>query len=285
MAIDIQHRIDNAYAKLSKSHRKIAQIIVRDFDKIAYMTASNLGKLAGVSEATVVRFAGKLGYFGYSEMQRAIQELVRIKLTPNQRIEVTKKLLGKSDIIENVMESDIRKIRFTLDNINRDSFHRSVEAILSSEKIFIIGARSSEAIARILYYNLSLIFDNVRFVSPTSSAEVFEQLISIGENDCIIAFSFPRYSSKVVNSVKFAKQKSAKVIVVTDSEVSPLAEFSTYLLTAQSDMASFMDSLVAPISIINAMIVEITSRREKEIRKRFDTLEMLWDEYEVYTKR
>ena len=285
MAIDIQHRIDNAYAKLSKSHRKIAQIIVRDFDKIAYMTASNLGKLAGVSEATVVRFAGKLGYLGYSEMQRAIQELVRIKLTPNQRIEVTKKLLGKSDIIENVMESDIRKIRFTLDNINRDSFHRSVEAILSSEKIFIIGARSSEAIARILYYNLSLIFDNVRFVSPTSSAEVFEQLISIGENDCIIAFSFPRYSSKVVNSVKFAKQKSAKVIVVTDSEVSPLAEFSTYLLTAQSDMASFMDSLVAPISIINAMIVEITSRREKEIRKRFDTLEMLWDEYEVYTKR
>ena len=285
MAINISARIDNAYPKLSKSHRKIANIVLRDFDKVAYMTAGKLATQCGVSEATVVRFATKLGYNGYSELQRAIQELLRIKLTPNQRIEVTKKLLGKNDLIENVMESDIRKIRFTLDNLNRESFNMAVDTILEAEKIFIIGARSAEPIARILYYNLSLIFDNVKFVQPTSSAEVFEQMLSIGEKDCIIAFSFPRYSSKVVNAVKFANQKGAGVIVVTDSEVSPLAEYATYLLTAQSDMASFMDSLVAPISIINAMIVQITGRKEREIRRRFDTLEMLWDEYEVYTKR
>jgi DNA-binding MurR/RpiR family transcriptional regulator len=183
------------------------------------------------------------------------------------------------------MESDINKIRYTLERLDRTVFSESVDAILDAETIYVTGARSSEPIARLLSHNLSLIFDNVRFINASSTAEVLEQIFSIGENDALIAFSFPRYSSKMVNAVKYARQKGAKVVVFTDSDVSPLVEFSDCVLIAQSDMASFMDSLVAPLSIINAIIIEITSRREKEITERFDALEKLWDEYEVYAKR
>jgi len=285
MAYDISKRIMNAFPSFSKGQKKIANAILNDYDKVAYMTAARLGNLVGVSESTVVRFSSELGYEGYSELQRAIQELVKSNLTPNQRIAVTKSRLGKKDIIENVMESDISKIRYTLENLNRDAFYASVNSILNAKTIYIMGARSTEPVARLLYYNLSLIFDNVKFVNPTSSAEVFEQMFSISENDLLIAFSFPRYSSKMVNAVKYARSKNSEVIVLTDSEVSPLAEYATHLLTAQSDMASFMDTLVAPVSIINAIIVEITRQKEKEITERFDTLEHIWDEYEVYTKR
>lgn len=285
MANDISQRIKNSYATFSKGQKKIANAILNDYDKAAYMTASNLGKMVGVSESTVVRFANELGFEGYSEFQRAVQELVRTKLTPNQRIEVTKQRMGSGDILENVMESDINKIRYTLDRIDRDTFYKAVDSILSAKNIYVMGARSTESLALVLKYNLSLIFDNVKFIQPTSTAEVFEQMFSIGKDDVLIAFSFPRYSSKMVSAVKYARQNSSNVVVFTDSEISPLAEYATCLITAQSDMASFMDSLVAPISIINAIIVEITRRREKEITERFDKLEKVWDEYDVYTKR
>ena len=285
MATDISQRIRNSYSTFSKGQKKIANAILNDYDKAAYMTAAKLGLLVGVSESTVVRFANELGFEGYSEFQRAVQELVRTKLTPNQRIEVTKQRLGSGDILENVMESDINKIRYTLDRIDRDAFYSAVDAILSAKNIYVMGARSTESLALVLKYNLSLIFDNVKFITPTSTAEVFEQMFSIGAEDVLIAFSFPRYSSKMVNAVKYARQNNSKVVVFTDSEISPLAEFATSLITAQSDMASFMDSLVAPISIINAIIVEITRRREKEITERFDRLEKVWDEFDVYTKR
>ena len=183
------------------------------------------------------------------------------------------------------MESDINKIKYTLERLDRTVFSKSVDAILDAKTIYVTGARSSEPIARLLSHNLSLIFDNVKFVVPTSSAEVFEQMYSVSSKDTVIAFSVPRYSSKMVNEVKFAKQKGAKVIVITDSISSPLAEYATHLLTAQSDMASFMDSLVAPLSIINAIIVQITEKREDLIRERFDRLEKIWDEYNVYTKK
>lgn len=285
MATDISQRIRISYPGFSKGQKKIANAILNDYDKVAYMTAAKLGKYVGVSESTVVRFANELNFEGYSEFQRAVQELVRTKLTPNQRIEVTKQRMGSGDILENVMESDINKIRYTLERINRDDFYKSVDAILSAKTIYVMGARSAESLAQVLKYNLSLIFDNVKFVKPSSTAEVFEQMISISEDDVLIAFSFPRYSSKMVSAVKYASNNGAKVVVFTDSNISPLAEHATYLLTAQSDMASFMDSLVAPISIINAIIVEITRRREKEITRRFDKLEQVWDEYQVYTKR
>ncbi len=284
MAIDISQRISKVYHTFSKGHKKIANAVLNDYDKVAYMTAYRLGKHVGVSESTVVRFASVLGYEGYSDFQHAIQELVRTKLTPNQRIEITKQRIGKGDILENVMHSDIDKIKYTLDNIDRDAFYKSVDAILSAKSIYIIGARSSEPVARILQYNLSLIFDNVKFINATSTAEVFEQMFSINSYDVLIAFSFPRYSSKVVNAVKFAQSKDATTVAVTDSIISPLVQYAAYTLLAQSDMASFMDSLVAPISIINAIIVEITGRREKKITERFDMLEKIWDEYDVYTK-
>lgn len=285
MTNNISDRILKAFPSFSKGHKRIANAILNDYDKAAYMTAASLGKHVGVSESTVVRFAAALGFEGYSEFQRAVQELVRTKLTPNQRIEITKQRMGKGDVIEKVMESDIAKIRFTLENLNKDAFYSSVDSILAARNIYVMGVRSSEPIARLLYHNLSLIFDNVKLVQPSSVAEVFEQMLSISEKDVLIAFSFPRYSSKMVSAVKFARQKGAEVVVFTDSVISPLAEHATHLLTAQSDMASFMDTLVAPISIINAIIIEITARREKEIRQRFDTLEQVWDEYDVYTKR
>ena len=285
MAVDISQRIRDLYPGFSKGQKKIANAVLNEYDKITYMTATKLAKMVGVSESTVVRFANELGFEGYAEFRSAIQELVRTKLTPNQRIAVTKQRIGRGDILENVMESDINKIRYTLERINKDTFNRAVECILSAKRIYVIGARSAEALAMFLEYNLSLIFDNVKFVKPNSTAELFEQMLSIGEDDVLIAFSFPRYSSKMVSAVKYAKQNNANVVVFTDSEISPIAEFASCLITAQSDMASFMDSLVAPISIINAIIVEITRRKEKEITARFDKLEKLWDEYGVYAKR
>ncbi len=285
MAADISQRITQVFNTLSKGQKKIANIIINNYDKAAYLTAAKLGELVGVSESTVVRFAGELGFEGYSDFQRAVQELVRTKLTPNQRIEVTKQRIGRGDILENVMESDINKIRYTMERLDKKVFENSVDAILDAKTIYITGARSTESVARLLAYNLSLIFDNVKFVNPTTSAEVFEQMYSIDRADTLIAFSFPRYSSKIINATKFAKSKNAKVVVFTDSEISPLCEFSDLVITAQSDMASFMDSLVAPLSIINAIIVEITRRREKQITARFDTLEKIWDEYDVYAKR
>lgn len=285
MAADISERIRAIYSTLSKGQKKIANAVLNDYDKVAYLTAAKLGNLVGVSESTVVRFADELGFEGYSQFQLAVQELVRIKLTPNQRIEITKQRIGRGDVIDNVMESDINKIKYTLERLDRKAFTDAVDSIISARTIYITGARSSEPIARHLSYNLSLIFDNVKFIVPTSSSEVFEQMYSINEEDVVIAFSFPRYSSKMINGIKFATQKNAKVVVFTDSDVSPLVEFSDCVLIAQSDMASFMDSLVAPLSIINAIIIEITSRREKEITERFDALEKLWDEYEVYAKR
>jgi DNA-binding MurR/RpiR family transcriptional regulator len=285
MAADISERIKAIFHTLSKGQKKIANTILHDYDKAAYLTASRLGHLVGVSESTVVRFATELGYEGYSEFQKAVQELVCARLTPNQRIEITKRRMSRGDILENVADSDIAKIRTTFDKLDKDAFYNTIEAILGARKIYIMGARNSQPLALVLKYNLSLIFDNITLVAPTSTAEIFEQMFTIGENDLLIAFSFPRYSSKMVNAVKFARQNKAKVIGFTDSPHSPLAEHATYLLMAQSDMASFMDSLVAPISIINAIIVEITARREGLIRDRFDRLEKIWDEYHVYTKK
>ena len=284
MAIDISQRIQRMYPSLSKGHKKIADAVINEYETVAYMTAAHLGNKVGVSESTVVRFAGVIGYEGYSEFQRAVEELAKSKLTPNQRIDMTKKRIGKGDILDNVMHSDISKIRHTLDRLDRSAFYKAVDAILDAKTVYIIGARSAEPIAKILNYNLSLIFDNVRFVNVSSTAEVFEQMFSISEEDVLIAFSFPRYSSRVANAAKFASSKNAKTVAITDSDISPLAPYADCLLLAQSDMASYMDSLVAPISLINALIVEITSRREKEIRRRFDRLEDIWSEYDIYAK-
>lgn len=285
MAADVSQRIRALYSTFSKGQKKIANAVLESYEKCAYMTAARLGQMVGVSESTVVRFANELGFEGYSEFQNAVQELVRIKLTPNQRIEITRQRIGRGDIVDKVMESDIAKIRHTMETIDKDAFQRSVDLIVEAKTLYVMGARSSENLANILCYNLSLISDNVRLVSPSSTAEIFEQMFSVGESDVIFAFSFPRYSTKMVNAVKFAKQNKARLILLTDSTVCPLAEYADCLLTAESDMASYMDSLVAPLSIINAIVVGITNKSEKKITARFDRLEQLWDEYGVYNKR
>lgn len=285
MVNDISQRILSAYTTFSKGQKKIANAVLYNYDKIAYMTAAKLGLHVGVSESTVVRFACEVGYDGYADFQRAVQELVKTKLTPTQRIEITKQRIGKGDVLDRVLESDISKIRYTIANLDRNAFYHSVDSILAAKTVYIMGARSTEMIAKLLSYHLALIFDNIKFVTPTSSTEVFEQMYSIGKGDVLIAFSFPRYSTKMISAVKFARSKDAEVIVFTDSAASPLAEHATHLLTAQSDMASFMDSLVAPLSIINAIVVEITRRKEKDVVERFDNLEKIWDEYDVYAKR
>ncbi|MBQ8689142.1 MAG: MurR/RpiR family transcriptional regulator [Clostridia bacterium] len=285
MAIDVAQRIRDNYPTFSKGQKKIANAILSDYEKTAYMTAGRLGKLVGVSESTVVRFANELGYEGYSEFQHAIQELVRTKLTPNQRIAITKQRMHHKDIIENVMSADITRIRQTFETLDRDAFYGAVDSIITAKNIYVIGARSANTLAQFLAYNLSLIYDNVKHIQPMSNAEIFEQMFTIGENDVLIAFSFPRYSSKMVSAVKYAKENGAKVIVFTDSSLSPISEFATHLLLAQSDTASFMDSFVAPMSIINAMIIHITHKNEKAILQRFDKLEQVWEQYGVYTKR
>lgn len=285
MSFDITKRIRNVYGSLSKGHKKIANAVLHSYEKIAYMTAARLASFCDVSESTVVRFSGVLEFERYSEFQRAVQELVKNRLTPNQRIAMMKRRIGRSDILESVLESDIRKIRHTIESLNRDTFYKSVDAILGARRVYVAGARGTEHIARHFYHNLSIIFDNVRFVQPSSTEEIAEQMVTFDERDVIIALSFPRYSSKMVHAVALAKQKKAQVIVFTDSETSPLSEYATHLIIAQSDMAAYTDSLVAPLSIINAMIVAITHKREDAIIARLDTLEKIWDKFNVYTKQ
>ncbi len=284
MKKDLAALIASEMQNLSKGKKKIAETILSDYDKVAYMTAAKLSEMVGVSESTVVRFAIDLGFDGYPEFQHAVQELVRAKLTPNQRIRIAEERLGGANPIENVMTSDAEKIKYTMHSIDRAAFAAAVDAIVSAENVYIFGVRSSAFLAGFFNFNLGMIQDNVRLVQPTSSSEVFEQILGIGKRDVLIAISFPRYSGKIVNALKYARSQDAMVIALTDSVQSPLAEHATCLLTAQSDMASFVDSLVAPLSIIDALLVAVTQRRGDEVRERFDRLERVWDEYDVYAK-
>lgn len=281
---DISERIRTLMPTLSKGQKRIASAILNNYDKAAYLTASKLGELAGVSESTVVRFAGEIGYEGYPEMQQAVQELVRTKLTPNQRIEVTNQRIGTGDILENVLHSDMEKIKYTLENVDRAAFTDAVRRLCNAEHIYIIGVRSSATLATFFSYNLGLIFDNVKSVQPTSSSEIFEQILQISPRDVLVAITFPRYSKKLINAVKYARDQGAAIVALTDSTLSPLAQYADCLLTAQSDMASFVDSLVAPLSIINAIVVALTRQKQDEAVERFDRLERIWSEYDVYDK-
>lgn len=284
MKKDLAALIQSVVPTLSKGKKKIAQTVLSDYDKVAYMTAAKLSEMVGVSESTVVRFAIELGFDGYPEFQHAVQELVRAKLTPNQRIRIAEERLVGVNPIENVMTSDAEKIKYTMHSIDRASFSAAIDAIVSAENVYIFGVRSSAFLAGFFNFNLGMIQDNVRLVQPTSSSEVFEQILEIGKRDVLIAISFPRYSAKIVNAVKYARSRNATIIALTDSVQSPLAEHANCLLTAQSDMASFVDSLVAPLSIIDALLVAVTQRRGDEVRERFDRLERVWDEYDVYAK-
>ena len=268
----------------SKGQKRISQYILEHYDKAAFMTASRLGATVGVSESTVVRFAAILGFEGYPGLQKALQELIRNKLTAVQRIEVTSEQLGSTDVLDKVLNLDIEKIRLTLEETSRESFDRAVDAITKAKNIYIIGARSASALARFLAYYFGLIFPNVKLVHTTSSSEMFEQIMRLGENDVLIGISFPRYSRMTAKAFDFASARKAHVIAITDSEVSPIARAADILLLARSDMVSFVDSLVAPLSLINALIVAVGLRRREEVSETFAKLETIWDKYNVYEK-
>lgn len=284
MTHDMLGSMESKMSTFSKGQRAISRYIIDNYEKAAYMTAAKLGTLAGVSESTVVRFANELGYEGYPEMQRALQELVRTKLTTVQRMEVTDTLIGKSDMLEKVLTSDIEKIKKTLDEINKQAFYEAIDKIVEAKNIYIIGVRSSSSLAGFMNYNFRMIFDNVRLIQTTSGSEMFEQIMRIGEGDVMIAISFPRYSKRSINAVAFARSRGANVVALTDSAQSPIAAHANQLLTACSDMASFVDSLVAPLSIINAMIVALSRKKKDELTVRLHELENIWDEYDVYDK-
>ena len=255
------------------------------YDKAAYLTASKLGQLVGVSESTVVRFAIELGYNGYPEFQHSLQKIIRSRLTSFQRIEVTNSLIGEANVLDKVLLSDADKIRHTLEEIDHASFEEAIDRIIGAKNIYIMGVRSSSALAGFLNYNFRMIFDNVRFVQTTSGSEMFEQIVRVGEGDVMIAISFPRYSKRIINAVEYARSKGADIVALTDSHSSPIAELADQLLIAQSDMASFVDSLVAPLSIINAMIVAVSRKKQDDLTERLRVLEEIWDTYDVYDKK
>ncbi len=284
MKRDLLKILEQDMPTFSKGQRMIARYVLDNYDKAAYMTASKLGAEANVSESTVVRFADELGFDGYPAFIQSLQEIVRTKLTSFQRIEVTNNLIGDGDVLTKVLLSDCDKIKRTLDAVDRGVFDGAINSIISAKNIYIMGVRSSSYLAGSLYYSLRMIFDNVSLVQTTSGSEVFEQIMSIGHDDVMIAISFPRYSKRVINSVDFAKSAGAGVISITDSPFSPIASPATYLLTAQSDMASFVDSLVAPMSLINAIVVAVARKKQSELTERLRRLEEIWDEYDVYDK-
>ena len=284
MKRDILRILEENMSSFSKGQKLIAKYILQEYDKAAYMTASKLGKAVGVSESTVVRFVIELGYEGYPEFQKSLQELIRTKLTSFQRIEVTNNLIGKGDVLSKVLESDAEKIRKTLEGIDREAFEGAVGSIVNAKNIYILGVRSSSSLASFLDHSLRMIFDNVRRVQTASGAEVFEQMLSVGEGDAVIAISFPRYSKRIIKATEYAHKSGADVICLTDSVESPLAASADQLLVAQSDMASFVDSLVAPLSVINALVVAVSRVRQEQVTERLRHLEVLWDEYDIYDK-
>jgi len=281
---DILTLIQENMHTFSKGQKRIAAFILESYDKAAFLTASKLGKKVDVSESTVVRFAAELGFDGYPDMQRSLQKMIRNRLTSVQRIEVTNDRIGDQDIVPMVLQSDIEKIRLTMEELDPESFEGAVDAIVSARKIYLIGVRSSAGITMFLHFYLSLIFENVVMVSASTASEIFESLLRVGPDDVVLGVSFPRYSSRTVRAMSFARDRGATTIAITDSEASPLAPISRYTLKARSDMASFVDSLVAPLSLVNALLVAISRKKNDDLAHTFRTLEEIWDEYGVYEK-
>ena len=269
---------------MSKGQKKLADFIKEEYDKAAFLTAAKMGEEVGVSESTVVRFAMALGYDGYPGFQKALGEMVRTKLNSIQRMEVTYGRISQGEILTSVLQSDIDKIKLTMQSIDHESFELAVETILNAKKIYVIGIRSCAPLASFLGFYLNLICDNVVAVHTNSSSEIFEQLIRIDEDDVIIGISFPRYSMRTLKALEFASNRKAKVITLTDSVHSPMTLLSSCNLIARSDMASIVDSLVAPLSVVNALVVALCMKKQDEVITTLETLERIWDEYQVYSK-
>lgn len=274
--------ITRQLSTFSKGQKRIAHYILEHYDEAAFMTAYRLGQTVGVSESTVVRFAAELGFDGYPQLQKVMQELIRSKLTTVQRIEVTRSRMTDEEVLANVMSYDIANVRQTLEELPRDRFLHAVDAVVGARKVYIFGAGSCRALANFTAYYLKLLLPDIHLVYTSSETEILEEMMHIGEQDALIILSFPRYSSKAVKTAHFAHARGAKVVAITDSIVSPIADFADFLLLAHSDMATIVDSLVAPLSIINALIVAVSLKRMEANRDSLEELEKLWDTYQVY---
>ena len=284
MVTDILTSLHNNMASFSKGQKRIAAFIEANYDKAAFMTANKLGKMVNVSESTVVRFAVELGFDGYPSMQKALQDMVRNKLTSVQRIEVTNDRFGNQDVVQKVLRSDMESIRMTSESLDRGVLNGAVDAIIRARHIYIVGVRSSEALALYLNFYFRNIFDNVRLVTSTATSEMMEQMHHVCADDVVIGISLPRYSTRTVKLMEFARDRGARVVVITDSVDAPAARSASHILVTKSDMVSVVDSLVAPMSLINALIVMISRKKEQEISKTFENLEKIWQEYEVYER-
>ena len=281
MSKDVLHTIQSNMSGLSKGQKRIAEYILSDYDKAAFMTASKLGRLVDVSESTVVRFASALGYDGYPAMQKALQEMVRSRLTSIQRIEASDVFFG-SDVVASVLQTDMDKIRVAIEEVDRAAFGAVVDKLVSARHIYILGVRSSSFLAGYLNFYLHLIFENVTLVTSNSAGEILESMLRIGPGDALVGISFPRYSQSTVKGVQFAHDRGAEVIAITDSAMSPLYPLASSVLLARSDMISFVDSLVAPFSLLNALIVAAGHRKNADIAQTFNRLENIWEEYGVF---
>ena len=285
MSTDIIAILQSKTPSFSKGQRLIANYIVSSYDKAAFMTASKLGKTVGVSESTVVRFAVDLGFDGYPSMQKAMQEMVLNRLTSVQRIKVASNRIGDQDVVSMVIQSDIDKLRQTAETVSRDEFQAAVNAVLEAKRVFIIGVRSAAPLANFLGYYLNYMFNNVHIVTASGTSEMFEKIVGVNSEDVVIAFSFPRYSTATVKAAQYCRSTGANVIAITDNAESPLGVNADHVICTKSDMVSLVDSLVAPLSVVNALIVAIASKREAEVHRTFETLEHIWDQYHVYEKR
>lgn len=279
---DLMRIIQVKFPRLSKGQKLIAEYILKSYDKAAFMTAAKLGDSVGVSESTVVRFANELGFSGYPKLQKALQELIKNKLTTVQRLELSKDYISDGDTLKGVLKADMENIRATLEKINPYTFEQVLNSIFEAKTIYIIGLRSSTAIAEFLGFYLNIILQNVRIVSYGIS-DIFEQMINVQNGDLVIGIGFPRYAAKTIDALDFAKRRGAKVLAITDSLLSPLATEADYTLIAQSNMASFVDSLVAPLSVINALIIAVGMREKESISDTFTNLELIWQDYNVYS--
>ena len=281
---DILMLLQEKSVTFSKGQRRIAKYITEAYDKAAFMTANKLGKTVGVSESTVVRFAVDLGFDGYPSMQKAMQEMVLNRLTSVQRIEVANDRMVGQDVISTVLHSDMEKLRQTGETVSREAFNASVNAILNAKRIYILGVRSVAPLANFLGYYLNYMFNNVHIIT-NSGTEMFEKIVGITSEDVVVAISFPRYSSSTLRGAQYCRSTGATVIGLTDTRLSPLGQNADHVLVAKSDMVSLVDSLVAPLSLVNALIVAIAAKREKELSQTFANLERIWDEYDVYEKQ
>ena len=283
-ATDLLDIIESRMSGFSKGQKRIAAFLTEHYDQAVYLTAAKLGDIAGVSESTVVRFANELGFDGYPKLQRALEELVKNRLTAAQRMRVSTEQIIKKDktLLQTILQSDSDRIFSTLDEIEEDVFNDAVKALLNAKKIYIVGGRSSAPLSSFFAFYLNLMLDNVVNVSGSNLTEIFEGIFRIDKDDVFLAISFPRYSSRTVKAMQYASKNGAKTIALTDGKQSPLAQYADYLLTARSDMLSFIDSLVAPLSVINALLVAISLNKQDELEHSLDRLEQLWGEYQVY---